>query len=985
MTSAATFRSFAGGEIAPAYWGRTDQTKYATGLRTLRNMLVMRSGGVTNRPGTVYVCPVKDGSVTARLIKFIVSDEQTYILEFGDRYIRFVQDGGQVVATGDAWVTATDYTAGDLVSSGGVIYYATADHTSGATTEPGVGTSWQSDWYALTASGSDGIYEVPSPYLTADLALLKVVQSADVMTIVHPSYAPMELRRYGHTRWILTAITIGPAITGPTGLGAVGGVAGADTYYAVTSVSELTSEESLASLVTLASFVPDAATPVVVSWTPVTGAIEYNVYRSTDGATYGFIGTGGGAAIPVTDSSWVTASATASTAAPGSWVAAVGQARNDTVALAVDKAVNGTYRILGSQTLTAAGSPSTPTEGRVRIYYSRDAEPRVDAGVFNTTIAVNGAGGKTVALDVSLPVPDNGYAALQIDLVPEVLGGSGGTLFTHQVTGTSVSWSKGATQFSDAAVTPDYTQSPPTQPSLFASADNYPSAVGYYQQRRLFGNTTLLPEKAWASAIGLPANFTLGFPVTDDDALSWTVAGRQINPIRHFLDLGKLIVFTASGEWTIEGDAAGILRPSEINPRQYSYSGSSNALPPIVVVNSALYVQARGTVVRDLMPDAIEGYRGNDLTLFATHLFTGYTLADWDFAQIPHSVVWAVRSDGTLLGLTYIKEQQVWGWHRHDTDGAVENVCVIPEGNEDRVYLIVRRTIDGATVRYIERLASRTISDIRDAVFMDCALSYDGRNLTAETMTLSGGTTWESTESLTVTRSVGGFVSGDVGNAVFFTAADGSQIRLTLTGYTSGTVMTGQPNRTVPADLRSAATIDWALAVDAVAGLDHLEGKAVAVLGDGYVVASPNNAAYGTVTVSGGIATLDQPYAVIHVGLPYLSDLQTLDLDTPQGASSKDRWKAITQVGAMLEATRGLWAGTEPPSDDDTDPLEGLEEPAVRDLEGYDEPTDLFTGDLLLSTDGTWTKGGRVFLRQVDPLPCTILSLTPQGFIPPGT
>src|SRR5438445_8045201 len=135
--------------------------------------------------------------------------------------------------------------------------------------------------------------------------------------------------------------------------------------------------------------------------------------------------------------------------------------------------------------------------------------------------------------------------------------------------------------------------------------------------------------------------------------------------------------------------------------------------------------------------------------------------------MIPPLCIWIRASDGQLIGLTYMPEQEVWGWHRHDTVGLFEDVCVIPEGQEDAVYVLVNRTIQGVTRRYVERFYSRRVTDVTvDARFLDCALSYDRRNATATTMTLSGGTLWDVTETLSLTASAGYFVSGDVAKSI---------------------------------------------------------------------------------------------------------------------------------------------------------------------------------------------------------------------------
>lgn len=151
----------------------------------------------------------------------------------------------------------------------------------------------------------------------------------------------------------------------------------------------------------------------------------------------------------------------------------------------------------------------------------------------------------------------------------------------------------------------------------------------------------------------------------------------------------------------------------------------------------AVYVQSKGQIVRDLGYDYLKNrFTGVDLTQFASHLVENHTILDWAYQQNPSSTIWCIREDGVLLSLTYVKEQQVVGWARHDTDGKFESICCLDEGQEDAVYFIVNRTINGSTVRYVERLANRLLSaDNMSACFLDSALMYDGTNYGSTTIT----------------------------------------------------------------------------------------------------------------------------------------------------------------------------------------------------------------------------------------------------------
>lgn len=295
----------------------------------------------------------------------------------------------------------------------------------------------------------------------------------------------------------------------------------------------------------------------------------------------------------------------------------------------------------------------------------------------------------------------------------------------------------GAASFRDVGFVPDFSVTPPLARTLFDTTNNFPHTSAHYQQRRLFGHTHTSPEGIWGSRIGFPSNFGISSPLQDDDAITFRLAGRQHNPIRHLIPLKTLVVLTDAGGWTV-GEKLAPLTPSNLPADQELYLGADDVAPAILG-NAIVYVQVRGSIVRDVRFDEqVEGLAGRDLTVYATHLFEGKTIKRLDYQATPHSIVWAIRNDGVLLGLTYIPEQDVWGWHRHDTGGTdlFTDLCVVPEGEEDAVYVITRRVIGGVNKRYIERLESRNVEAATfnaDAFFVDSGLSYTGTPISTAT------------------------------------------------------------------------------------------------------------------------------------------------------------------------------------------------------------------------------------------------------------
>lgn len=565
-------RSFAAGEIAPSLGGRADHVKYQTGLRTCRNFIVMRHGGVANRCGSQFINEVKDSTTQTYLLKFVFNADQTYVIEAGNQYFRFYRQGARIAVAGIAvWSGATNYVPGDLVVQGGVNYYCILAHINHA---PANATYW----YPLAGS----IYEIPTPYAAADIAVLKFFQQGDVVMLVHPSYVPQQLSRFDHTRWTLTGFSTVPAIGIPQGLIATAG-AGTSLHYSylVTAVASGTYEESLPSAASAINCdPPTAAQPNTLAWTALSGAVEYNVY--------------------------------------------------------CDQVGNGVFGFIG-----VAGSNS----------------------------------------------------------------------------------------FNDVGFIPDRSQTPQVSRVLFNATGDYPQTGAFFQQRLLLGGSNNNPDMVDASRIGFISNFTVHSPIQDDDAIRFKVRSRFVHEVRHLLEVGKLVMLTSSGEYSLEGDQDGSLRPTAINPKAHGYNGAAS-IQPVVIGNTIIYVQARNSIVRDLQFNfETQTFAGQDLTLFSPHLFDGFTIQRMDFAQIPQSVAWFVRNDGALIGLTYVPDQDIWGWHHHDTGNGdlYEDVCAVPEFQEDATYVIVNRKIQGVTRRYIERFPRRWGTDLStNSSFSDAFLVYSG-------------------------------------------------------------------------------------------------------------------------------------------------------------------------------------------------------------------------------------------------------------------
>ncbi len=275
--------------------------------------------------------------------------------------------------------------------------------------------------------------------------------------------------------------------------------------------------------------------------------------------------------------------------------------------------------------------------------------------------------------------------------------------------------------FHDDGQVPQFGEQPPTGKDPFAT--EYPTCGSFFEERFVSG----MGDGLFFSQTGIYTNFDESPAIRATDAIEAYLAAREKETIYNLVPMKHgLVVLTSQGEWVVAGAGGDPISRTSIDAKPHSAHGSE-PLRPVVIGNVILFVKAMGNSVRELIYDASsEVFTGNDLTILAEHLFIGKTITDWCYASVPWSLVHAVRNDGKMVVLTYVREHEVWGWSQYETDGSFECVETVPEGEEDYVYVVVNRTINGSTKRYVERFASRLETDERYAIRTDCTSTYNG-------------------------------------------------------------------------------------------------------------------------------------------------------------------------------------------------------------------------------------------------------------------
>lgn len=262
----------------------------------------------------------------------------------------------------------------------------------------------------------------------------------------------------------------------------------------------------------------------------------------------------------------------------------------------------------------------------------------------------------------------------------------------------------------------------------------YPKTIAFFQDRLCFGGSKAQPYILWMSRSGDYANFSVekvSGTVTDDSAVAVGLLSRKQFQIKHLLASTDLIILTAGNEWIISGND--VVTPSNINAKMQTTRGCSD-VEPIAVGGRIVFIQGRGSTVRDMgYSFETDSYGGNDLTIFAKHIIHGVQIEDAAYKQEPDSTLYMVRSDGTMACLAYIYDQKVYAWSTIDTEGEIEAVSVIQEGDEDSVYVIVKRSINGTIVRNIECFNNNNNSCTAPDcyIMLDCATKITGTEETA--------------------------------------------------------------------------------------------------------------------------------------------------------------------------------------------------------------------------------------------------------------
>ena len=539
-------------------------------------------------------------------------------------------------------------------------------------------------------------------------------------------------------------------------------------------------------------------------------------------------------------------------------------------------------------------------------------------------------------------------------------------------------------EFEDAAIVADFSSSLPRHRRLFEQEGTYPRASAYFDQRRVFAGSDTRPATIYLSQIGRFFDFSQHTPLIATDSIEATLAEGKYSLIRHMVSVEDLLVFTDSGEFRVNGAGGGTITPQTLTPLLQTSFGSSY-LAPALFDNTVVFVLPSRREVMGLRYDRQQtGYIPENLSVLASHLFEEHPLVEVAPVSTAHNRLYAIREDGSCPVMLFNQTPQLLAWVMWDTQGRFKSVAsgrpTTQEEDEDVGYFVVEREVDGRTVHYIEYTDARDFQDVRDAYFVDSGLSYD-EPYNISDITYSEGT-------VTVTLDLGGADNPiQAGDMVEIAGVEWEPVR--DTDFTvSQPNQLSSPKYTVAMPTASGFTFAFTLpmdetwqnyvrggqvrkAVTTVSGLWHLEGASVVVLADGDPLPDELTVTAGKITLPG-----DRRAARIHVGLRYITNIETMDLE-PDDPRLRAAITNINEIVTRYDRSRG---GTIARVENEglfefIDLSQRFRDTAVdpQPMGGHILP---FSGDREVEAPlGGWDRNVRLLFRQADPLPLTILAI----------
>ncbi len=609
-----------------------------------------------------------------------------------------------------------------------------------------------STWDAYTAGGqTERIYTLTTSYAAADLEFLKYTQNDTVLSLAlvnqetDTEYKTYDLTYTSATSWSLDAVSFAAAISAPTGVSVTAQASTTlSTWYSyvVTAVDAETGEESIASSPANVqnNDISVNAGSNTIQWIPVAGAGSYNIYATTP-----IYSTGAVSLIPIG-------------AAYGFLGSSFGTQFVDTNIITDFTIVPPTHQnpfargAIARVNVTAAGASYSQSSISYTITTS------TGSGFVGTPIAVSGA-----FVGFYVQNHGEGYTSSDTIAITSTMGGTGAT----------------------ATLT------------IGATSGTYPGEVAYFQQRRGYAYTLNQPNTYFFSQPGLYTNMDSALPLSADDAIIGTPWAQQVNGVQFMVPMPTgLIILTGGGAWLLTGGNNAALTPIDQTATAQAYNGCHFHLRPLVVNYDIFYVQSKGSIVRDLSFNFFTNvYTGLDKTILSSHLFNFRQMQSWCYTEEPFKIIWVVRDDGTLLSFTVLKEQNIEGWARHDTNGLLIRVCSITEPPVDALYAIIKRYIvgEGVWAYYSERADNRNWPSPEDCFCVDAGLSYpmtfpnavltptaaDGGNNISSVLIVGGGSGYTSPTATAVDAT-------GMGSGASFTVTVSSGVITAITPVTQG-------------------------------------------------------------------------------------------------------------------------------------------------------------------------------------------------------